>query len=452
MGRYIVAMARGEKFGVVSTLLLWGVVLLASEPSVTQAQDLDPQQVMATARRAGLRVFEGQHLVLVSDRPVAPDDDLATLPAVFDAAFASWCRHYGMSPDDHAGWQAIGCLVVDTERFRACGLLPPGIPAFDNGFCAGMRFWLMEQSNPAYRRHLLLHEGVHAFTLTLRRLNTPVWYAEGIAELLATHRLDNGTFQSTPIPLAADDVEQLGRIEAVRELREQHLTPSLTDVFALAGSEHGRIRDYASSWAVTVFLAEHPRYRDAFRLAEAGPLDGRFNQRLHDTAGFDAELASRDFDAFTDDLDYGYDLEQMAVDWSAGEPLQGVVQRTVDPSRGWQNTGVTVEQGAQVRFQTRGRSELGRLAGIEVDLTSEGQGITVDWYRGRPIGRLFLGQWIDEPGDGGRPRFERLAEGSTGSFVAATKGPLFARINDSPTGRHDNGQGLTLLLAPVQAP
>ena len=42
------------------------------------------------------------------------------------------------------------------------------------------------------------------------------------------------------------------------------------------------------------------------------------------------------------------------------------------------------------------------VAGIEVDLTSEGQGITVDWYRGRPIGRLFLGQWIDEPGDGGK--------------------------------------------------
>ena len=168
--------------------------------------------------------------------------------------------------------------------------------------------------------------------------------------------------------------------------------------------------------------------------------------------GFKADLAGRDFDAFTDDLDYGYDLAQMTIDWSAGEPLEGVARLTVDPARGWQNTNVSVARGATVRFQTQGRSEMGRLPGIDVDLSSEGQGITIAWYRGRPIGRLFIAQWLEDPADGGKPRFELLAEGSKGRFAALTTGPIFARINDSPAGRRDNGQGLELLLAPQPSP
>lgn len=431
-----------------STAALLALCLLCIPAAAATAADPSLQQAIAIAKRADLRVFEGKHLVLITDCPAGPTDDLATLPGVFDQAFQAWCHHYTMDPSEHADWRALGCLIVEPERFRSCGLLPPAIPPFENGFCAGSRFWLMNQSNPSYRRHLLLHEGVHAFTITLRRLDAPPWYTEGIAELLATHRLGEDGFEPTPIPIDPADVEQLGRIEAVRTLREQHVAPSLADVFATAGSEHHRIRDYAASWAATAFLAEHPRYRKAFSAAQAGPLDGQFTQRLLAIPAFNPDDARRDFDAFTDDLDYGYDLEQMMIDWSPGEPLQEVVSRKLDPARGWQNTGVSVEQGARVRFQTRGRSELGRLPGIDVDLTSEGQGITIDWYRGRPIGRLFIAQWIADPADAGRPRFERLAEGSTGSFIAATTGPIFARINDSPAGRRDNGEGLELLLAP----
>ena len=434
-----------------ATILLAAIMPLLP-PTTTRAAEFDRQQVVALAQRADLRVFEGRHLVLISDVPAGPDDDMASLPQAFDAAFAAWCRHFEMDPAAHADWQALGCLIVEPERFRSCGLLPSAVPAFENGFCAGGRFWLMNQSNPAYRRHLLLHEGVHAFTITLRGLDAPPWYTEGIAELLATHRLSEGRFEPTPIPLDRADVEQLGRIEAVRALREQRSAPSLADVFATAGSQHHRIPDYAASWAATAFLSQHPQHREAFARAEAGPLDGRFTERLRAVPGFKADLAGRDFDAFTDDLDYGYDLAQMTIDWSAGEPLEGVARLTVDPARGWQNTNVSVARGATVRFQTQGRSEMGRLPGIDVDLSSEGQGITIAWYRGRPIGRLFIAQWLEDPADGGRPRFERLAEGSKGRFAALTTGPIFARINDSPAGRRDNGQGLELLLAPQPSP
>ena len=214
----------------------------------------------AAARRAGLRVLSGEHLTLVTDRPVRDGDGIDELPQVFDEAFAAWCRHYGSEPHDHRGWQAFGCLVVDRERFRAAGLLPDTVPDFSNGFCDRNRFWMIDQTNPAYRRHLLLHEGVHAFTLSLRNLDTPAWYTEGIAELLATHRLEatadgSRQFVATPMPQAAADVEQLGRIEAIRRLRAAGGMPGLDEVFAAEGSAHGDMTLYASSWAAAAMLS-----------------------------------------------------------------------------------------------------------------------------------------------------------------------------------------------------
>ena len=164
---------------------LTGLLFLACPTTATAVGPVAVEPLVRLAREAGLRLLEGRHLVLATDRPVRAGDGVAELPAVFDEAFAAWCRHYGMDPADHADWRCFGCLVVDRERFRAAGLLPDTLPPFENGFCDRNRFWLLDQSNPAYRRHLLLHEGVHAFTLTLRGLATPVWYNEGIAEYLA---------------------------------------------------------------------------------------------------------------------------------------------------------------------------------------------------------------------------------------------------------------------------
>ena len=138
----------------------------------------------------------------------------------------------------------------------------------------------------------------------------------------------------------------------------------------------------------------------------------------------------------------------MEIDWSAGRPLEKNVRMFVDPARGWQNTQVELRMGQQVRFASRGRSQLGRLPGVEVDLESEGNGISIDWYRGRPIGRLLLAQWVMPANNQGRPRFIVLGEGGQGRLEASTDGPLFVRINDSPIGRRDNTPGLEIALIP----
>lgn len=429
-------------------LLVAGSAMAAEPASGSRIRPVAPSE--ALARRAGLRLLESKHLVLATDRPVREGDGVAELPYAFDRAFEAWCEHYEMNPADHADWRCFGCLVVDRERFRAAGLLPDTLPPFENGFCDRNHFWLIDQSNPAYRRHLLLHEGVHAFTLTLRGLATPVWYNEGIAEYLATHKLEPGAkgilkFESTPIPERLEDVEQLGRIEKLSELRATGTMPSLADVLALPVGNHKAVADYAASWAAVAMLAKHPAYAKAFAKLERGPLGYDFNKRLASMPGWDAERASRDFDAFSSDIDYGYDFPRSSIDWSPGIPLVAPRRFDVDATRGWQNSGLALVAGKRYAFKASGRVGLGLLTDPKTDellvdpksdkvisLEGEADGISLEWYRGRPTGRLLLGQWIAKPADGRRPRFEILAEGASGEFVAAAEAPLFMRLNGPP--------------------
>jgi len=424
----------------------------AAEPTVTAA-DPTIRSLVASARRAGLRVLEGDHIVLITDRPARAGDGVEDLPSIFDEAFVTWCRHADLDPAEHRDWRACGCLVVDRERFHAAGLLPDTVPEFANGFCQRERFWLADQSNPAYRRHLLLHEGVHAFTLTLRSLDTPPWYTEGIAEYLATHRLDDaGHFVPTPLPLRAADAEQLGRIEKLRTLRIAGTCPGLEDVFATAGEHHRDLSAYAASWAAVALLSEHPDHATPFAAAERGPLDRAFTERLTRSSDWDAERAVRDFDAFTDEIDYGYDFSRSRVDWSAGQPLTTRQEVTVASTRGWQNAGWSLRKTERYRIKATGRCAIGVLeqnpTAPSVQLETEAEGISLRWYRGRPLGRLLVAQWVEQPEDGGRPRFVVVADGAEGEFTAVADGVAFCKINEPPGEMADNDGHLTVDIEP----
>lgn len=428
----------------------------AAAPGIAPGPLVAIEPLVAAARRAGLRVLEGRRLVLVTDRPERDGDGVADLPAIFDQAFATWCDHYNMPEEDAGEWRALGCLVVDRERFRAGGLLPDAVPTFPNGFCDRNRFWLMDQSNPAYRRHLLLHEGAHAFTLTLRQLATPVWYTEGIAEYLATHRLDRAAdgsplFIPTPIPDRPEDVEQLGRIEELIALRATGQAPSLAAVLGQPTGEHAAIRDYAASWATVALLANHPSYAKGFATLEGGPLSPDFNRRLAMLPGWDADRAGRDFDAFIDGIDYGWDFSRMVIDWSPAPPLDGPRDLVVAADHGWQHAGISLTAGQRAGIAATGRVGLGRVtdhaSGLVTPLESEPDGISLTWYRGRPVGRLLVAQWGEEE-PGHRPRFVVLAEGADAEFTARFDGPVYLRVNAAPGDLADNTGGYPVRLKP----
>ena len=429
------------------------IAVAALAAAMAQATDIVAvEPLAATARRAGLRVLESAHLFLATDRPARDGDGVDDLPRVFDEAFAAWCRHYRLTPESLPTWRAFGCLVVDRERFRTAGLLPDAIPEFVNGFCDRNRFWLMDQSNPAYRRHLLLHEGVHAFTLTVRGLATPTWYNEGIAEYLATHRLDAAVKASryvpTPIPDRASDVEQLGRIENLRDLHAAGASPALADVLATPVGHHNRIADYASSWAAVAFFAGHPAYAPAFRELEYGPLDAEFTTRLAALPGYDPDNAARDFDAFIADLDYGYDFARSAIDWSAGSPLESRQRLDVVAGRGWQNAGHALAKGQRYELLATGRCTIGAVGDTTIE--SEADGISLDWYRRRPLGRLLAAQWVGQPAGGGRPNFVILGEGARATVEAVTDGPLYLKLNEPPGSLADDKGSLAVEIRPAQ--
>ena len=441
----------------VAFLVAFLVAVAPADPGVVVADEpprgamVDVARLEAMARRAGLRVVSGERLVLVTDRPARAGDGVDDLPRIFDEAFAVWCDHYSLDPKSVPSWRACGCLMSDREAFRIAGLLPDDgtVPDFANGFCDRNRFWLVDPANPAYRRHLLLHEGVHAFTLTLRGLSAPTWYTEGIAELLATHRLEAGHFEPTPIPRRADEVEQLGRIEAIRRLRTSGEIPGLSDVFATPPSPRHDIPTYATSWAATALLAGHPSHTRRFQTLEAGPLDARLTTRLEASDGWDGDLAARDFDAFTDDLDHGYDFSRSAIDWTDGRPLKAPAKLVVAADRGWQPSGWSMKEGEQAELVASGRAGVGRAGTIDLESTADG--ISLRWYRGRPLGRLLVAQWA-VPNEGGRPRFVVVAEGEAARFTAITTGGLYLKLNAPPGELASFDGGLDVALKPGSPP
>ena len=432
--------------------------------SITRAADLTIQETIATATRAKMRVLESRHLVLITDRPERRGDGIDEFPGYFDEAVEQWCKRLSIDTVIAQPWKTVGCLIVDRNRFRSIGLLPDSIPPFKNGYCNLDRFWLMDQSSPYYRRHLFLHEGVHSIATTLRHAETDAWYTEGLAELLSTHRIEDGHCVLTPIPESSADVQQLGRIEALREARLSGKAKSIEEVFASPPDSHFHVSSYAWNWAAVAMLTEHPRYAAAMAKLQQGPLDQSFTARLLASADINQEILVRDFDAFSDDVDYGYRFSHSAVDWLAEESLTDQKTVVVNSSRGWQSAGIFLSRGDRVRFTAKGRFTLGSISpeidqsGSPLTLTSEADGITLEWYRGRPLGRLLVSQWIDhaplvssrvaKPKDDrlkqdhghfdARPGFFILETGQSAEFVAAFDGPLFCKMNDFPRSLADN--------------
>src|SRR5262245_47315754 len=146
---------------------------------------------MVSPAQAAIREISSKHLTLYTDLPAGAEID--ALPVLFDQAVPQWCAYFGIDDNQRvAAWRMRGYLMQARAHFAADGLLPADLPNFLNGYTRGDQLWLYNQTSDYYRRHLLLHEGTHAFMAEIRRLVGPAWMNEGMAELLATHRLEDG--------------------------------------------------------------------------------------------------------------------------------------------------------------------------------------------------------------------------------------------------------------------
>lgn len=399
-------------------------------------------------KRLNVRVVRGNRLNLYTDLPPQPAID--ELPNVFEKAIPRWCDYFGVPRDRVEGWRVDGCLMRDKAPFQQLGLLPADLPPFPHGFAREQQIWVLQQPSEYYTRHLILHEGTHAFMGAVLGGNGPPWYSEGMAELFGTHEWSRGNLVTGIIPKNRDDVPELGRILLVQNSVKAGRFLSLEQVMQYGPTDHQRVEPYGWSWAAAYFLDQHPTTQRAFRTLQAFAPDSSptFSQQFLDRIKVDWRAVNEDWRMFISQIDYGYDVirERIEPRPAADLPTGGVTLE-IDAARGWQSTGIRLEAGRSYRVEAEGRFD---LQTEPKRWPCEAGGITLHYHRGFPLGAL-LGAVCGTDGDE-IPNLEPLNKpgliGTGRSIRISNPGILYLRINDWSHSIGDNRGQLTVQIKP----
>jgi hypothetical protein len=324
--------------------------------------------------------------------------------------------------------------------------VPADVPTFTSGYARQGQLWCLDQTSEYYRRHLLLHEGTHVFMDGLAGGLGPRWYAEGMAELLATHRLAEGKLTLNYFPRAAEEVSKWGRIEIVRADFAERRAMTLDRVFTYDPAKDGENRWYGWCWAAAAFLDGHPRYRSRFRQLQELVARPDFNQALVAAFGDDGSRVQEDWQVFVAGIDYGYDFSRADVDFVVGKPLgAGGDTAVVAADRGWQAAGIQLQAGKKYRLRASGRYQ---VADKPRTWWCEPGGVTIRYYDGRPLGMLLAAVRADDAAPGAASGLVKpLSVGLETVLTAPRDGTLYLKINDSCGSLADNGGSLEVRVA-----
>ena len=301
------------------------IALLASLAILPHTASAAPTVDDARAAAAGIRKLPGKRLTLYTD---LVGDEIDRLPALFEQAFPQWCKYFGVNEGDHADWHVTGCLMKDKAKFVAAGLLPADVPVPPGrGFTRDDTSWLYEQPTDYYRRELLLHEGTHGFMFTLLGSCGPPWYMEGLAEYLGTHRLQDGRLTLGYMPKNREESPGWGRVRIIQDAVAQHRALKLKAVIELPPTAFRETEPYAWCWAAVTLLDRHPRYRDRFHQLIRYVREPDFNERFFRLFEPDWQQLCEEWQLMVVDMEYGYDIERSAVDFTPSESLPWPIGR-----------------------------------------------------------------------------------------------------------------------------
>ncbi len=216
----------------------------------------------AKIQAAGIRKLAGKHLTLYTD--LAADAEIDALPEVFDQAFLQWCDYFGKRPDQSADWHITGVLMKDGMRFALNGLLPDRCRRLSR-LLHGRQALALRTAQRILSPALLLHEGTHAFMLTVLGSCGPPWYMEGLAELLGTHRWHDGRLTAQLHAANRDEVLRWGRIKLVEDDYAARRAKRLQTIVERQQIGTAETSMYAWCWAAATLLDRHPRYHQRFR-------------------------------------------------------------------------------------------------------------------------------------------------------------------------------------------
>jgi hypothetical protein len=409
--------------------------------AATAVQD-DEARVAAN----GIRTIFGEHFELYTDVRDRPDVD--ELARVFDQAVPQWCRYFGVDESQVATWRQSGSVILDQRRFERAGLFPADLPQFLAGFQRDDAMWVYVQPGDYYTRHLLLHEGTHAFmNQFLGGLAAP-WYAEGMAELVGLNAWREGKLTIAHRVGSRDETPYWGRVALLRTAVERNGMRSLVDVLQTPAPAFRQVESYAWAWAACEYLSRHRLSQSAFaELARhCGDDPATFNQRLAEP--LEPRWPDLEFEwrTFLSEVDYGYDIERAALETVVGDRDRFKV--AVD--RGWQVTAFTVEKGKPLAIVADG----------EFQIAHDGQpwpcranGVTIEYYQGKPLGRL-IGAILpyatddieDDPAIDFPQQLDVIDIGDRATIVPERTGQLLLRVNESPSHWRDNRGSLSVTI------
>lgn len=392
------------------------------------------------ADRAGLRIHRGRYATIVTDHPDV--NRTADLTASVDAAVPQWCRFWGQPLDRLDGWQMTVYVMTDQADFRRRGLLPKTIPEFPHGFQAGTDAWAMAQPSTYFQRHLVLHECFHGFAAACFGGLGPTWFAEGTAEMMATHRGSGDSVVVPTIPADRDAVPYWGRFKRIAQRRREDRLPTLESVLDRQTRLYRDVEPYAWSWSAAVLLTMYPEYlRVLKQISEnADQPPAELTRSLRRALAADWPLVQARWRLLLCDFDYGFDAARHRVELrdpadaetpSAWDGRPRVLKIAAD--RGWQSAGVIVAAGTQVQCVARGQVILDNQPRPWV---SYPEGVTVRYHQGHPLGRLLAVAVPirNDPAAGTFPNLDVLSMGSRQSLTIQQDSWLLFRVNDSPGG------------------
>lgn len=398
-------------------------------PRMPPPLELDAKRIEAQ----GITAVKGEHLTLYSDlRDEARCRDLV---AAFDAAVPQWGSFFGIPGGQLRPWHLVGFLVQDRERFKAAGLWPEDLPEFPAGYNLGHHFWIFPQEGTYYTRHLLLHEGTHAFMQWYLGGSGPPWYSEGMAEWLALHRWSEGSLELKARIADRNQVDYWGRPKLIRKALEAGRRMRLDELFDFPNSAFRNVESYAWAWAGCEFLARHPLSAKSFaqlpKFAEDS--SAAFSRDLKRKLKADWDRLELDWQQFVEELDYGILADRLAI-----RPVEETAQAAEGTFRlatawGWQDSGIEVAAGEEKQIEARGRF---MIRTGDPPWPCEAGGITIEYYRGRPLGELLVAVLPEDP------KFNEvlvpLPIGTSRRLTFERAGRLLFRINESPVWLEDN--------------
>ena len=401
----------------------------------------------ALARSAGIRKLSGRHIVLYTDLPSDPSVDI--LPQVFDQAVPQWADYFSLPPEKitQSGWQVTAFLMAGKEHFQSTGLLPEDLPQFLHGYQRGNEIWIYEQPSEYYRRHLVLHEGTHAFMRQFLGSAGPPWYREGVAEFLGTHRWSDHQLTLGYLPQHRDEVPYWGRIKIARHLVQERQARMLDSIMSQPADSFLQIEAYGWSWAAVTFLDQHPQYQERFRQLAGKVTDPHFTNLAKGQFDKDWEQVSEEWQLFMVNLEYGYDLRREAVTYVESKPWSTAeAELTIQADRGWQSTGLILEAGKEFDVSATGRYV---VANAPAPWWCEPNGVTLRYHQGKPLGMLL---YAIQPTSNAKGLTALARPGELGIQKRITpkqSGTLFLRINDSPAELADNTGTLSVRVSRV---